>query len=65
MLIKITDGVDVGATDFRKQILGLIALVQSKFKLYPYSTAYLFLFCNKRRTAINTLRYDFNGFLLA
>jgi len=70
MLRKITDGVDhiylaVGATDFRKQIPGLTALVQSKFKLDPYSTASLFLFCNRRRTAMKALRYDSNGFLLA
>ena len=48
MLRKITDGVEhiylaVGATDFRKQIPGLTALVQSRFQLDPYSPACLFL----------------------
>ena len=70
MLRKITDGVEhiylaIGATDFRKQIPGLTALVQSQFKLDPYSSATLFLFCNRRRTCIKALRYDSNGFLLA
>ena len=70
MLRKITDGVEhiylaVGATDFRNQIPGLTALVQSRFHLDPYSSACLFLFCNKKRTAMKALRYDSNGFLLA
>ena len=67
---KITDGVEhiylaVGAPDFRTQIPGLTALVQSRFHLDPYSSACLFLFCNKKRTAMKALRYDSNGFLLA
>ena len=69
MLRKITDGVDhiylaCGPTDFRKQIPGLTALIQSRFQLDPYTSASLFLFCNRRRTAIKALRYDANGFLL-
>ena len=69
MLRKITDGVDhiylaCGPTDFRKQIPGLTALIQSRFQLDPYTSANLFLFCNRRRTAIKALRYDANGFLL-
>ena len=70
MLRKITDGVEhiylaVGATDFRKQIPGLTALIQSHFQLDPYSPACLFLFCNRSKTSIKALRYDSNGFLLA
>lgn len=69
MLRRITEGVEhiylaCGPTDFRKQIPGLTFLVQSRFQLDPYAPACLFLFCNKRRTAIKALRYDSNGFLL-
>lgn len=69
MLRKITDGVKhiylaCGATDFRKQIPGLTVLIQSRFQIDPYTSASLFLFCNRCRTAIKALRYDANGFLL-
>jgi transposase len=55
----------LGYTDFRRQITGLTAMVALKFKLDPYSGNTLFLFCNKRHTAIKALRWDGNGFLLA
>jgi transposase len=54
-----------GATDFRKQIESLVALVTMRFHLDPYSPVCVFLFCNKNRTAIKVLRYDKNGFILA
>lgn len=54
-----------GVTDFRKQTEGLVALVSMQFKLDPYSSAHVFIFCNKKRTAIKVLRYDKNGFILA
>ena len=54
-----------GATDFRKQIPGLVAMVQMQFRLDPYETQYVFLFCNKKKDAIKVLRYDRNGFVLA
>ena len=54
-----------GATDFRKQILGLIATVTMNFRLDPYNGSYVFIFCNRRRDSIKVLRYDQNGFVLA
>ena len=53
-----------GATDFRRQIAGLLVMVQQKFALDPYSPSHLFLFCNRQRNAIKALRYDKNGFVL-
>lgn len=54
-----------GATDFRRQIPGLVAMVQIQFKLDPYQGSYVFLFCNKKKDGIKALRYDANGFVLA
>ena len=54
-----------GATDFRKQIAGLVAMVQMQFKLDPYKDCCAFIFCNKRRNGIKILRYYSNGFILA
>lgn len=54
-----------GATDFRKQIPGLVAAVTLQFQLDPYNGSYVFIFCNRKRDAIKVLRYDRNGFVLA
>jgi transposase len=54
-----------GATDFRKQINGLAALVQMKYRLDPYSESCVFIFCNRKHNAIKVLRFDENGFVLA
>ena len=54
-----------GATDFRKQIPGLVALVNIQFKLDPYQGNHVFIFCNKKKDSIKVLRYDSNGFILA
>ena len=54
-----------GATDFRKQISGLVAIVSMQFKLDPFRDTYVFIFCNKKRDSIKVLRYDKNVFLLA
>ncbi len=54
-----------GTTDFRKQIPGLVAMVQMQFKLDPYMGSHVFLFCNKKKDGIKVLRYDQNGFVLA
>lgn len=54
-----------GTTDFRKQIDGLVAIVNLQFNLDPFLDRYAFIFCNKRKTAIKVLRYDKNGFILA
>ena len=40
-------------------------MVALQFKMDPYSGKTLFIFCNKRHTAIKALRWDGNGFLLA
>lgn len=53
------------STDFRKQISGLIATVTLNFKLDPYNSSYVFIFCNRRKDSIKVLRYDYNGFVLA
>ena len=54
-----------GATDFRKQIPGLVGLVNIQFKLDPYQGNHVFIFCNKKKDSIKVLRYDSNGFILA
>lgn len=55
----------VGATDFRKQISSLVAMVQLQFGMDPFAATSLFIFCNKKRDSIKILRYDKNGFILA
>ena len=54
-----------GHTDFRKQIEGLSAMINLKFKLNPYLSNSVFLFCNKKKNAIKMLRWEHNGFILA
>ena len=54
-----------GATDFRKQITSLSAMVTMQYHMDPFTEGYVFLFCNRRRNAIKVLRYDKNGFVLA
>jgi transposase len=70
MLSRIADGGEhiylaCGHTDFRRQIDGLSAMVSLKFKLDPYLSSSVFLFCNKRKDTIKVLRWDDNGFVLA
>jgi transposase len=52
-----------GYTDLRRSIDGLAALVQTKFKLNPFSSS-LFVFCNKSRNRIKILKWDGSGFWL-
>jgi transposase len=52
-----------GYTDMRKSINGLAELVQSSFKLDPFSAA-VFVFCNKNRNRIKILEWDIDGFWL-
>ncbi len=55
----------IGSTDFRKQIQGLVSLVQMQFGEDPFMETSIFLFCNKKRDSVKVLRYDRNGFILA
>lgn len=50
-------------TDFRKGIDGLAALARSAIRADPFSGA-LFVFTNRKRTAIRVLAYDGAGFWL-
>ncbi|GAC42876.1 IS66 family insertion sequence element accessory protein TnpB [Paenibacillus popilliae] len=52
-----------GATDMRKSIDGLAAMVQEQFGLNPFSLA-LFVFCNRRRDKLKILHWDHAGFWL-
>lgn len=52
-----------GATDLRKSIDGLAALVQEAFDLDPFSDSW-FVFCNRDRDKLKLLRWDHNGFWL-
>jgi transposase len=52
-----------GATDLRKSIDGLSALVVAVFDLDPFSDRW-FVFCNKHRDKLKILRWDTNGFWL-
>ena len=55
----------IGPTDFRKQISGLVALVQLQFGKNPFNESSVFIFCNKKKDSVKILRYDRNGFVLA
>jgi transposase len=52
-----------GATDMRRSIDGLAAIVQECFRLDPFSTG-LFVFCNRKKDRIKILRWEHNGFWL-
>ena len=52
-----------GATDLRKNIDALSALVGEGFKLDPYGDA-LFVFCNRSRDILKILEWDGDGFWL-
>ena len=51
----------VEPVDFRKGIDGLAALCRTLLKSNPFS-GYLFVFLNRRKTAIKILSYDGQGF---
>ena len=46
-----------GATDMRKSIDGLAAIVTHTFELNPFDTS-LFVFCNRDRDKLKILRWD-------
>lgn len=52
-----------GKTDLRRGIDGLVAIIQTEFKLDPFSKS-LFLFCGTRSDRIKGIVYDGDGFLL-
>lgn len=52
-----------GATDLRKSIDGLAAIVQMEFKLDPFSNS-LFIFCNKNKDKVKILHWEYTGFWL-
>lgn len=53
----------VEAVDFRKQSASLAAWVQVELELDPFAPA-LFVFTNRRRTAVKILTWERNGFVL-
>ena len=70
MLNRLTKDADriylaVGSTDFRKQISGLVSMVQLQFGKNPFEETNVFIFCNRKRDSVKILRYDKNGFVLA
>jgi transposase len=52
-----------GATDMRKSINGLSAIVEGSFKLDPFEAA-VFVFCNRARDRVKILEWDGDGFWL-
>ena len=52
-----------GATDMRKSIDGLCAIVQEKLKMDPSGSS-LFLFCGKRKDRIKVLLKEKDGYVL-
>ncbi|MBE3519515.1 MAG: IS66 family insertion sequence element accessory protein TnpB [Firmicutes bacterium] len=52
-----------GATDLRKSIDGLAALVKESFHLDPFSRS-LFVFCNRQKNKLKILKWEHNGFWL-
>jgi transposase len=55
--------VAINPVDFRKGIDGLCRLCRKELHSEPFSGT-LFVFCNKRRTALRVLGYDGQGFWL-
>jgi len=53
----------IGATDLRKSIDSLAAMVKLQFKLDPFALG-MFVFCNRSRTRLKILRWDHNGWWL-
>jgi transposase len=56
--------VAVASIDFRAGIDGLARICQAQLQVDPFC-GWLFVFCNRRRTAVKILTYDGQGFWLA
>jgi transposase len=56
--------VAIEPVDFRKGIDGLVGICKRKIASDPFS-GYVFVFCNRKKTAIKVLSYDGQGFWLA
>ena len=52
-----------GATDMRKQINGLMMIVQESFNLDPFGNS-IYVFCNRSRDRLKILEWDSDGFWL-
>jgi transposase len=52
-----------GATDMRKSVDGLAAIVKHSFELDPFDTS-LFVFCNRACDRLKILQWEHNGFWL-
>ena len=52
-----------GATDMRRSIDGLMAIIRDTYQMDPYARA-LYLFCGKRRNTLKALYFDHDGFCL-
>jgi transposase len=50
-----------GFTDGRKSINGLSLIVESSFKLNPYTPS-LYVFCNRSRTLVSIIEWDGDGY---
>ena len=63
MLVKVVDHIYIrtGYTDMRKQLSGLLDIIQYNFKLDPYGNA-VFLFCGRKADRIKAVHYEGYGF---
>ena len=53
-----------GYTDLRRGIDGLAGMIQQEFKLDPFQSNILFLFCGRKTDRIKGLLWEGDGFLL-